>query len=489
MEIAKDIALIGIGCVAGMSALIGWRRPRTRKATPAVANTKEYLPILREIDKMILSNMSLTAIAQAITDVIGETSPFLGSLIRSIDEKDGSLTVLAASKNLQASATEQSLHDLRNRTLTPAQMQINRSLTGQAINERRMAMGEHLRDFEYPLLTPTEADRLQAALGIGSIAVYPIVVEDRLHGAMTFYFARPLDRLTEHDRALMQALADETGIALENSELLGQMENMNRRLEESNLHLRTLDATKDEFISITSHQLRSPLTAIKGYLSMLLDRDFGPVGRVQEPVLRQISQSTTEIINVLNDLLSVSKINAENFELNRTPVNLEDLVSDVAVELKPLATEKGLTLKVMLPREPIGVVYVDPLRLRQVVINFTDNAIKYTDHGLVEIRLSATADTITCTVKDSGIGIPRRELSQMFTKFYRAANARKVITLGTGLGLFVAKKVVEDHQGAVIVKSSEGKGSTFGFTLPRTALTQPKALEAPLQGVGADVLS
>lgn len=456
----------------------GWYRYRlVRQVVHKTAVDRERLKVLRQIDQMILSNVSLEEIAERITAVIADTHSILGGVVRNVDQRAGSLTVLAVSPNVQAASEKSGRQGLMQRTSTAAEMTQGRSRIAQAVNERRVVTGELLRDFECPLLKPTEADAIQKELGIRSVVVYPIVVEDRLSGAVSFFFAKPAAKLTKDDHSLMQSLADEAGIAMENTRLLCQLEDMNSRLEEANMHLQTLDATKDEFISITSHQLRSPLTAVKGYLSMLLDRDFGPVAKRQEPVLRQIAQSTSDMINVLNDLLSVSKINAEHFELTRAPANLEDIVTDVVSEMKPLAQEKALSIKVVLPQHPIGVVYIDPLRIRQVLINFIDNAIKYTPQGSIEVRLSASSRDITCLVTDHGIGIPKRELSQMFTKFYRALNARKLVTLGTGLGLFVAKRVIEDHHGNVIVKSVEGKGSTFGFTLPRAALSQPDTLQ------------
>lgn len=459
-------------------ATVCYRRLMARQAVRKSATDSERLEVLRQIDQMILSNVSLEEIAERITAVISDTTSILGGVVRTVDQRTaGSLTVLAVSPNFQA-ASEAAGPGLVQKTATAAEMALARSRITQAVNERRVVTGEQLRDFECPLLSPDEADTVQKTLGIRSIVVYPIVVENRLSGAVSFFFTKPAAKLTKEDHSLMQSLTDEAGIAMENTRLLCQLEDMNTRLEEANMHLQTLDATKDEFISITSHQLRSPLTAIKGYLSMLLDRDFGPVSRAQAPVLRQIEQSTSEMINVLNDLLSVSKINAEHFELTRAPANLEDIVTSVVSEMKPLAQEKSLTIKVVLPSQPIGVVYIDPLRIRQVLINFIDNAVKYTPKGSIEVHLSATSKEITCEVKDQGIGIPKREQSQMFTKFYRALNARKLVTLGTGLGLFVAKRVIEDHHGKVIVKSVEGKGSTFGFTLPRAALSQPDSLEA-----------
>lgn len=456
---------------------IAWRR--RRKSAELHGQDSAQLEMLHKIDRTILTNLPLAAAMQEIVTIIDEHSGTDGAAIRSVDQRTGDLTVLAVSPSLQTKDEDGQLLDLavlKDRIVTPTQVMSCQSLTGHAINERRVITGKKLRDFECPLLDPEEADHWQQALQIGAIVVYPIVVEDTLSGAITFYFSRPLGSITTKDHTLMQMLADEVGVALVNTHLLSQLEDMNHRLEEANVHLQALDASKDEVISITSHQLRSPLTAVKGYLSMLVDGDFGKLAAKQSAVITQVEQSTSEVINVLNDMLSVSKINAEHFELTKTATNLEDLVMDVCTELKPLAQEKSLHLHVKLPTHPIGVVYLDPLRIRQVLVNFIDNAIKYTPKGLVTVQLDNNPDDIAVTVKDSGIGIPEAEISQMFKKYYRAHNARRMVTIGTGLGLFVVKRVIEDHHGEVIVRSEEGVGSTFGFRIPRHFLVQPDAV-------------
>lgn len=466
-------------CLAGISFGMWWST-RHLRGNHGVDPAPD-LAILHQIDRLILSDASLEHLSQRIVDLISSGTPLQGALIRSVHPKTGELIVLAVSDSLRATDATggADLSVLRGGTVSPAQMLQSRSLVGHAINERRMVAGDSLAEFERPLLEATEAARLQKALGIKAVVVYPIIVEDRLNGAISFFFDRPTAVIKPRDHALMQALADEVGIALVNIDLLSQLEDMNKRLEDANVHLQTMDATKDDFISITSHQLRSPLTAIKGYTSMLTDGDFGAMTPRQRPVIKQIAESTNEVINVLNDMLSVSRINAEKFEITRAPVMLEDIIKDVVVELKPLAQNKQIRVSVVLPKRPIGPVFLDPLRIRQVLINYVDNAIKYTPHGKVVVSVETTPTDIVVKVKDSGIGIPEDELKRMFTKFYRAANARQMVTAGTGLGLYVAKRVIEDHGGTLFVESVEGQGATFGFRLPFAAVAVPEATTTP----------
>lgn len=450
------------------------------KASVHPADDVGNLSLLRKIDGMILSNLAFNYIAEEVVNVLPGRGSLLGGMLRVVDAKCGDLEVVAISKSLSGPKDVLSLARLQGTTVSPNQLSKMDELTAQALNERRITSGERLKQAACPPLTPDEANQIQAHLDVKSLFVYPIVVENRLSGALTFYSSESQADVAQADEELMQSISDEVGIALANAHLTRQLDEINSKLEDANAHLQQMDAMKDEFISIASHQLRSPLTAIKGYLSMLLDSDFGEVPEKQKPVLGQLKQSTNEVINLINDMLSVSRINAQKFELTKAPVHLEEIVSDVANELKPLATERSLALKLELPTPPLGELNLDPLRMRQVLINFIDNAIKYTEHGTVTVSVRKEAGDVVLTVADTGIGIPEGELTQMFTKFYRAENARQMVTSGSGLGLFVAKRIIEEHHATPIIESVEGVGSTFGFRVPFAAVTVARDATAPV---------
>lgn len=483
--------LIGLGLVAAAFGAGWWLRHR--RHLPAgqepEPRSSDNLALLRKIDRMILSNLSLDYIAQEIVNQLPSGTKLLGGTLRAIESGTGALKALGVTDSLRAAGNELSLNGLQGSILSPAQLQRHASLTAQAIDERRVVSGEQLCDFECPPLTLEQAKRIQDSLQIKGIFAYPITAADRVSGAMTFYFDRPLNHISRKDHEMMQAVTDVIGIAMENSRLINQTEDINKKLAEANTQLHRLDQTKDEFITIASHQLRSPLTAIKGYLSMLLDRDFGAVSKRQEPIFQQIMESTNEVINIINDMLSVSRINAQKFELTRVPIHLEDVIGDVLSELKPLASKKALRVALKVPKQPLGSLSFDPLRIRQVLVNFIDNAIKYTPRGYIDVELKQDGDDVVFTVSDTGIGIPKRELGRMFTKFYRAANARQLVTSGSGLGLFVARQVIEAHQGTCIMESREGRGSTFGFRIPLKVLQSGKADLPPDKVVATGVRS
>lgn len=486
MMIVNNIVIL-VAVIAAAAALVYYWR--ARKPVAALrregVQTQENLALLRQIDKLILSNMSLGYIAQELVNLLGQTKQMVGASLTTVDEHTGSLTIQAITDNQHLKALSPLVAKLKGLTITPAEVQRGASRTVQAINERRVLSGDRLTDFVSPPLSKETANKIQSLARVHSVYVYPVIVEGRVSGAMTFLFDRTKRDITQKDLDLMQSVTNEVGIAIENARLITQIEEINQKLQVANDHLQQLDASKDEFISIASHQLRTPLTAIKGYVSMLLDGDFGRVSAAQVVVMRQVAHSTNQIINLVNELLSVSRINAQKFELTLVPTRLEEIVRDVVGELQPLAAQKSLRLNVNLPKQPLGELPLDPLRIRQVVLNFIDNAIKYTEHGQIEATLAREGHEVVFTVKDTGIGIPKAEHGQIFTKFYRAENARQMVAAGSGLGLFVAKRVIEGHHGRSILESVEGQGSTFGFRLPLLVdklTSQPQSSKPTLAG-------
>ena len=470
----EPILLLVVLLLLGLpAAFLAGNRLR-RKVEPG-ALTAESLEFIRKLDKMILSNLSFTYLADQFANLLPSANRFAGGSLRTVDEQ-GSLSVVSVTGALADSKDPDSLHRLSGSSVTPEQMQRSSSLLTQAINQRKDFSTTELAQVT-PELDADEATRVQKRLGINGIWVYPIIVEERIAGAITFYFRQPLSDVTDKEREIMRSITDELAIAIANAGLIAQLGDMNQKLAEANTHLQEMDATKDDFIAIASHQLRSPLTAVKGYLSMLEEGDYGDLSTDQRQVLTQLTLSTNELINLISDMLSVSRINAQRFELSRAPVALEEVIQNVVREFQPLAVRKGLTVEVHVPHPELGALRLDPLRIRQVIANLIDNAIKYTERGTVRVSLRREDNEVVFTVTDTGIGIPEDEKGNMFAKFYRAANARSIVVAGSGLGLYVVKRIVEDHGGHCIMDSREGKGSTFGFRIP-TAVPAPVPVPA-----------
>jgi len=253
-----------------------------------------------------------------------------------------------------------------------------------------------------------------------------------------------------------------------NEALQGRVDQATRKLRHTNEKLKALDETKDDFISMASHQLRTPLTSVKGYLSMVLEGDAGKLNATQQKMLSQAFTSSQRMVYLIADLLNVSRLRTGKFVIEQSPTNLAIMIEEELAQLVEAAKARELQLSYNKPKD-FPDLPLDETKTRQVVMNFIDNAIYYTPAGgTIRVELQAADKSIELRVIDNGIGVPKAEQHHLFTKFYRAGNARKARPDGTGLGLFMAKKVVIAQGGSVIFESKEGEGSTFGFSFPRS---------------------
>jgi PAS domain S-box-containing protein len=225
-----------------------------------------------------------------------------------------------------------------------------------------------------------------------------------------------------------------------------------------------LDRMKDEFVGTVSHELRTPLTAIKGFIELVLDGDAGPVLDTQREFLEVAARNADRLGALINDILDVSRIESQRLEIRTEPTDLVAVLEDVMSTFRVMAHNKGLTLR----QDVAGLPKVtgDAPRLVQVFSNLVSNAIKYTPKGEVGIKAIATGAGVEVVVYDSGIGLTPEELSQLFTKFFRGQNPVVAESGGTGLGLVIAKAIVEKHQGTIDVESRPGEGTRFRVVLP-----------------------
>jgi signal transduction histidine kinase len=280
------------------------------------------------------------------------------------------------------------------------------------------------------------------------------------------------------DIKILEIIVNELVIAIQNSLRFEEIENFNvtlqqkvtdatRQLRQANDKLKALDESKDEFIGMASHQLRTPLTSVKGYISMVIDGDAGKVSEKQRKMLNRAFVSSQRMVYLIADLLNVSRLKTGKFVIENKPTNLADLIEGEMSQLMETAKARDLQLTYKKPAD-FPTLMLDETKIRQVVMNFIDNAVYYTPQGgHIVVAVSEKPDSVELTVTDDGIGVPKHEQHQLFTKFYRAGNARKARPDGTGLGLFMAKKVIVAQGGAIIFSSREGHGSTFGFTIPK----------------------
>ena len=225
---------------------------------------------------------------------------------------------------------------------------------------------------------------------------------------------------------------------------------------------------KTEFVSVASHQLRTPLGAIKLFTEMLVKKGEKTFDKKQKDYLDNIYQSTQRMVKLVNDLLNVSRIETGRLKIEPESIQMEDFIQSVIDEVEPLAKESKCHITFIKPKPKLQKIGIDYTLMRQVIYNFITNSIRYSSKKQCDIivTLEQKGDSYITSVKDNGIGIPKKIQSRIFEKFFRADNARKVETEGSGLGMYVAKMIVEASGGKVWFESQENKGSTFHASLP-----------------------
>lgn len=238
-------------------------------------------------------------------------------------------------------------------------------------------------------------------------------------------------------------------------------------LEILTLELEKLDKAKSEFLSIASHQLRTPLTAIRGYASMVLENSYGKILQKTKVPIKNILTSSERLLKLVNDLLNLSRIESGKVEIKFSETSLDELISGIIYELEVKAKEKGLYVKLKDGLKPLPKLTLDQDKIRQAILNLIDNAIKYTDKGGVMIELNNENGKLKILVSDTGAGIEKEEIGRLFESFSRGAAGNKFWANGSGLGLYVAKKFVEINGGRIWAESpGRGKGSNFYIELP-----------------------
>lgn len=238
-------------------------------------------------------------------------------------------------------------------------------------------------------------------------------------------------------------------------------------LRQQNRELTKLNATKNEFIALTSHQLRTPATGVKQYIAMVMQGYAGPITPEQEQFLEQAYASNERQLHIIEDILRVAKVDMGKTQISKQPYDIVKLVQTVLDEQADRFTERKQEVVTKLPDSKL-LIYIDPPQLHMAIGNVVDNAIKYTPDGKrITITLhQKNEDEIELIIKDQGVGIAKADLPMLFQKFSRIPNPLSITVGGTGLGLYWAQRIVELHGGSITVKSQLGKGTSFTITLP-----------------------
>jgi PAS domain S-box-containing protein len=335
--------------------------------------------------------------------------------------------------------------------------------TREAVEKRRTVVVNDA--LTYPNIAMDVVQRLN----IRAMIILPLVARGKTLGVMWLVDTSGPRKFSDVDIQRSNMLSDQVAVAIDNAMLFRQLSEANRQLEDSYDRLKNLDTMKMEFFTLLSHELRTPLTTIKGYADLLQDGVLGTLNEEQRDKLARISAGVDRLTRIVDNLSDLSSIASKKYIVDIIPVSLIDLINEVVKGMAFLAESKDIDITTDIPLN-LPIVYVDRARIMQVVLNILNNAIKYTPSGgHVTIKARDEGDHVTVSVHDTGIGIPRRDLENIFSGFYHSGYKLSYEYKGAGLGLALSKGIIESHGGRIWAESEVGKGSTFYFTLPKNA--------------------
>ena len=415
------------------------------------------LVLFRKIDDIILSKVTdLGLIAQQVADTIVNELAFKAVAILLLDEKDNSLVRLAISKTDLITQAEAKL----NQKLFGAKISLSEeeNLIVKAVKTRRMQITHGLNNTLTPHFSSEQSKLTQGIIGITASFVYPLVVREEVIGAMLISI-NDKEGLSEFKNDLIDRLAGVIGVAIDSALLYQEIQGANLRLKE-------VDRLKDEFVSIASHELRTPLSAIDGIISMIRDGEYGRVNEELKQPLEDVNTSSARLINLVNDLLSLSRIQAGRMRYILSDFSIADVITQTLQLLAPVAKQKNLLLIARgLEKDS---VQGDTDKVKQILNNLIGNSLKFTDIGSVAVSTKGVDDKVEVSITDTGIGIAKEDQQKLFGQFAQLESG-KGRPPGTGLGLHISKEMVRKMGGDLwIEKSEKDAGSTFVFSLPKS---------------------
>ncbi len=318
------------------------------------------------------------------------------------------------------------------------------------------------------------------AIGVTTGIHWLILVPVGAYLVIMGFFVAYLSKLyRERNRLMMELIRSEETKITESKKINQEFEVYAKQLFDkdfelalANKRLENLEQAKSKFISVTTHQLRTPLSAIKWTLHMLLGGILGKINDEQQNFIQKAYDSTQRTITIINNLLNVDYIESDKSDYNFIPIKLPELIDSIIFEFTNQAESKKIKLSFTKPTNQLPEVMADPVKMGMVLENLIDNAMKYTrENGRVTIslsdaRINSARSVLEVIISDTGVGIPVADRDKIFHRFFRGSNAISLEPDGTGLGLFIGHDIIKKHGGEIWFESREGEGTNFHFTLP-----------------------
>lgn len=432
---------------------------------------------LEERDKAFRATAALNAIVLEILDfetavqqIVNVIPKFLGyetGVLALVDEERGVLRRIAVSETAAGMAGKNALE------VPFKSIEINLTETDnfciKALHENRSLYTTNVYDVLRPVISEENSKIVQAKMGTKTTLVYPIFTKgNKPFGTFIVSMAKEYNQISEYEHQTIKNFVDGIRIVLRNATLYTSLAKTSDQLKLANIRLKQLDKLKDEFVSVASHELRTPMTAIKSYLWMAIDGKDGSDPERHKYYLERAYSAVDRLMRLVNDMLNVSRIDSGRVTVDLHVVDLGKLVQEVFDEVMPRAQELGLNLT-MQPVSNLPQVVADSDKVKEVIINLIGNALKFTPKGgRITVSFVQKDNLIETVVTDSGTGIDPANIGKLFQKFSMISDSYQANSQiqGTGLGLYICKSIIELHGGKIWATSEgRGKGTQFIFSL------------------------
>ncbi len=412
----------------------------------------QHLAVLNTIGAAVSQSLDLKVIVKQAVDKIAETLAFDAVWVYELEPQTKTLRMIAC----------HGLNDEMAKSM--AERSTDTGISAPVLKTGTRLVFEDLQNDErYRALSRAGT---VASLGFKAAAAFPIRTKDKIIGTLhvTNLTKRPF---ASEELQLLESIAQQVGVASENAKLFEELREAKERAELS-------DRAKSDFLANMSHELRTPLNAIIGFSEMLVDEKIGPLNPDQKEFLSDVLKSGQHLLEIINDVLDLVKVASGKLELKAQRFSLSEAIAETCSIVKPIADKRNVAINVDAPVDK-DIITLDPLRFKQVLYNLLSNAIKYNhDNGNVEVAVSVNEQKqIRLQVKDTGIGIKEEDLPRIFDDFIQLNIGTTKVQQGTGLGLALTKKIIEQQKGSITAESEVGHGSTFTVVLPLASeLTQ-----------------
>ncbi len=422
-----------------------------------LAERNKTLALLRQIDEIILSTVTdLEQVIRQITQAVVKEAGFKSSRIFLVNQKENLLVTMSVTYAKLIDKVDPNLQRALYSIKIPLSDENN--IIVKTMKTKTVQTTNSYYDLFKSYLSQEASDIIQNLVGMKFFQIYPLIVRDESIGVMVISPKEEKEPFFSYQKDLIERLPSVVSVAIDNAMLY-------QKIQHANIRLKELDKLKDEFVSLASHELRTPMTAIKSYLWMVLNKSSALDPQVKS-YLDIAYQETERLIKLVQNMLTISRIEGERLELNMERVDMYELTKRVYDQLKIKSDEKKINFTLVQYPEKL-IINGDKDKLEEVLLNIIGNAVKYTpEKGTISVYFTLEQNNILIHTTDNGKGIAPEDVSKLFQKFGRLQEAEKSKTQGTGLGLYISKQIIELHKGSIQVDSQVGKGTTFTIVLP-----------------------